>query len=151
MRAARLYFVRRLLNPISYGLSYTTFSLDDLHISASSMLTTSLQVRVSVSLKNEGNIAGSEVLQVYVSYPKMMLTTPVYQLRGFKKAQGVAPSASQRVELTIDKYGFSLWDESHHAWRISAGQYGIHVGFSSDFLPLVGFVEIPETFYWNGL
>lgn len=136
---------------ISYGLSYTKFALCDLQVSASSTFAATSQIKVSASLRNEGAIVGSEVLQVYVSYPDVGLTTPQYQLRGFKKARDVAPGTSQKVEVTLDKYAFSLWDESQHAWRVSAGRYGIHAGFSSDSLPLSGSIEIPDTFYWSGL
>ncbi|KAF9451230.1 glycoside hydrolase family 3 protein [Macrolepiota fuliginosa MF-IS2] len=139
------------LFPFGYGLSYTTFSLHDLQVSVPSALNVASQIKVSASLKNEGQIAGSEVLQIYVSYPDLGLATPRYQLRGFKKAQGVAPNASQKVEVTLNKYAFSLWDESQHTWRVNAGRYGIHAGFSSDNLPLTSFVEISETFYWSGL
>jgi beta-glucosidase len=91
------------------------------------------------------------VLQVYVSYPDAGLTTPQKQLRGFKKAHNVSPGSAQRLDVVLDKYSFSLWDEARHAWRVNAGRYEIHIGFSCDFLPLSGAIEIPSTFYWNGL
>lgn len=102
-------------------------------------------------VRNEGGVAGSEVLQVYVSYPGVGLTTPLKQLRGFKKARNVIPGSAERLEIALDKYSFSLWDESQNAWRVSTGFYGIHAGFNSDFLSLNGSVEINNTFYWNGL
>jgi beta-glucosidase len=110
------------------------------------------RITVSTSLKNEGQVAGSEVVQIYVSYPDDLgLTTPANQLRGFKKARDVAPGASQRLDIILDKYAFSLWDELRSAWRVSAGRYLIRAGFSSDALTLSTSVEISETFYWNGL
>jgi beta-glucosidase len=79
------------------------------------------------------------------------ITTPLKQLRGFKKARNVAPGSAQKLEVSLDKYAFSLWDEVRHAWRVSVGRYEIHVGFSSEHLPLSTSIEIPETFYWSGL
>lgn len=112
----------------------------------------SSRVTVSALLKNEGQVVGSEVVQIYVSYPvDLGLTTPVNQLRAFRKAHDVVPGASQKLDIILDKYAFSLWDELRSAWRVSAGQYLIHAGFSSDDLPLSASVEIPQTFYWNGL
>jgi len=102
-------------------------------------------------VKNEGDVAGSEVLQVYVSYPDVGLTTPFKQLRGFKKARNVIPGSAEGLEIILDRYSFSFWDESKSALKVKAGLYGIHAGFNCDLLPLDGSVEIKDTFYWNGL
>lgn len=139
------------LFPFGHGLSYTTFALSNLQVSMPTSFAPDSKVLVSATVKNEGNIAGSEVLQVYVSYPNVGLTTPLKQLRGFKKARDVAPGSSLGLDVTLDKYSFSLWDESRNAWRVSAGRYEIHAGSSSDSLPLSASVEIKETFYWSGL
>lgn len=104
------------------------------------------------TVRNEGQVVGSEVVQIYVSYPDDLgLTTPAIQLRGFKKAHDVAPGASQSVGTILDKYAFSLWDERQSAWRVSAGRYLVRLGFNSDALTLSAPVELSETFYWNGL
>ncbi|EKM82934.1 hypothetical protein AGABI1DRAFT_118340 [Agaricus bisporus var. burnettii JB137-S8] len=140
------------LFPFGHGLSYTAFSLNDLQVSMPSEFDASSRVTVSALLKNEGQVVGSEVVQIYVSYPvDLGLTTPVNQLRGFRKAHDVVPGASHKLDIILDKYAFSLWDELRSAWRVSAGQYLIHAGFSSDALPLSVSVEIPQTFFWNGL
>jgi len=86
-----------------------------------------------------------------VSYPDVGLTTPFKQLRGFKKARNVIPGSAEGLEIILDRYSFSFWDESKNAWKVKAGLYGIHAGFNCDLLPLDGSVEIKDTFYWNGV
>ncbi|KAL9714898.1 hypothetical protein Ac2012v2_001558 [Leucoagaricus gongylophorus] len=141
----------RPLFPFGHGLSYAKFSLSDFKIFVPTDFSSDSKVAISVLVRNEGGVAGSEVLQVYVSYPGVGLTTPLKQLRGFKKARNVIPGSAERLEIALDKYSFSLWDESQNAWRVSTGFYGIHAGFNSDFLSLNGSIEINNTFYWNGL
>lgn len=134
-----------------HGLSYTRFSFSDFKISAPTNFSPTSKVIISALVKNEGDVADSEVLQVYVSYPDVGLTTPFKQLRGFKKVRDVIPGSAEGLEMTLDKYSFSFWDESKNAWKVTAGLYGIHAGFNCDLLPLDGYVEIKDTFYWNGL
>ncbi|KXN87735.1 putative beta-glucosidase I [Leucoagaricus sp. SymC.cos] len=134
-----------------HGLSYTTFSLQKIEVSSSPDFGPDSSVVVSASIRNKGKVLGSEVMQVYVSYPDVGLTTPLKQLRGFKKAHNLAPGASQRLEVLLNKYAFSLWDESRNAWRVTTGNYDILVGFGSDNILLSQTIAIHETFYWRGL
>jgi len=111
----------------------------------------SVYLNASVTVKNEGGQAGSEVVQLYVSLPEIGVTTPKLQLRGFAKARLLKPGGSTKLTINLDKYAFSFWDESQNAWKLPAGKYGIHLGTSSDNLVLHDTFELPRSFIWNGL
>ncbi|KDR81345.1 hypothetical protein GALMADRAFT_221203 [Galerina marginata CBS 339.88] len=136
-----------------FGLSYTAFSLSDLVITPLGSCTDpeSLQLDVTVTVRNEGKRTGSEVVQLYVSLPETGLTTPKLQLKGFAKARHLEKGALVKLTIRLDKYAFSLWDEVDNVWHIPAGNYGLHIGPSSDNLLLNGSFKSTESFSWTGL
>lgn len=91
------------------------------------------------------------MVQVYVSLPDIGLTTPKYQLKGFAKALNLEKGESTEVNIRLDKYAFSFWDENEDVWQIAGGKHGIHVGTSSDNLVLEETFESVQSFTWSGL
>ncbi|KAL5511937.1 hypothetical protein ACEPAH_5156 [Sanghuangporus vaninii] len=141
-----------------HGLSYTTFEYSDLNISKPKVVASDgkkdLSVIVSVTVTNTGSVAGSETVQVYVAHPVTSALTQVpLALRTFKKLRDVKPGEKRIVELTLDKYAVSYWEERINAWTIESGEYMVHVGSSSESLPLrVPLVlQKSDVFEWNGL
>lgn len=110
-----------------------------------------LQVVVNVTVENTGEQMGSEVVQVYVTYPDIGLTTPTLQLKGFSKAHDIQGKQSKDVVIKLDKYAFSFWDETRKCWVVSAGKYVISVGSSSEELDLSVEVDLERSFQWQGL
>ena len=135
----------------SYGLSYTTFAMDNLQIGDVKTSTNDINVAVSVSVTNSGSMLGTEVVQLYVQYPSIGLTTPKLQLKGFAKTKPLSPGESATVTISLDKYACSYWDVEEHNWRVAPGEYTIFLGTSSADLPISGRVTIEEGFEWRGL
>lgn len=106
---------------------------------------------LEVTLKNVGNVKGSEVAQVYVTYPDAGYTTPSLQLKGFGKIHNVEPGKSETLSIQLDKYAISSWHEMSHSWVAEPGTYTIHVGFSSANLVLKEEVVLAKQFFWKGL
>src|SRR5690606_29950901 len=71
------------LYPFGYGLSYTTFSVGNLRVSAS-QVAAGESLEVSVDVTNTGKRAGDEVVQLYTHQYAYAVTRPVKELRGFK-------------------------------------------------------------------
>ena len=133
-------------------MSYTTFKFSDLLISPSSISKgADFALDVSVTVTNTGSVAGSEVVQVYISIPDIGLATPRLQLRGFAKARDIAPGESKTVTVTLDKYAVSWWDTRGQQWKAVPGTYGVHVGKSSTDMVLEGQFALEEGFTWVGL
>lgn len=109
-------------------------------------------LNATVTVTNTGNLAGSEVVQLYVSMPATSdVTHPPLLLRAFRKAKDLKPGQSEKVTLTLDKYAVSFWEERIERWVVEKGVYGVKVGSSSDELPLVGSFVLKKGFEWNGL
>ncbi|KAJ7489963.1 glycoside hydrolase family 3 protein [Mycena galericulata] len=134
-----------------FGLSYTTFSFSDLLVSDARFDTTGFTLSVAVTVKNDGPVAGSEVVQLYISYPDIGVTTPVYQLKGFAKAKDVSPGASRDLVINLDKYALAFWDSNQNAWTVSPGKYVLNVGASSADFRLQGELNWEQGFTWKGL
>ncbi len=118
------------LFPFGFGLSYTRFEFSKL----SSALRPDGNVAVHVTVTNQGNRAGAEVAQLYVSYPENADEPPL-QLRAFSKVK-LQPAESKQLEFILVPRAFSYWSVEDHAWKIAPGSYSIAAGSSSRDLPL---------------
>ncbi|GAB3274608.1 beta-glucosidase family protein [Kineosporia babensis] len=122
------------LFPFGFGLSYTTFELSGLQVSAPA----GAPVEVSATVTNTGERAGAEVVQVYLSFPEEAQQPP-RRLVGFQKVT-VEPGTTQTVSIIIDpdatNHPLSVWDDRARDFVIRPGEYGIHVGTSSASTPL---------------
>jgi beta-glucosidase len=109
------------LFPFGFGLSYGAIVFDDVQADAAG---------VTVTLANNGNRRGTEVVQVYVRAPESLVRRPDRELVGFAKV-GVDPGARETVRVELGATAFRYWDVGTHAWRTDPGRYEILVGASS--------------------
>jgi beta-glucosidase len=121
------------LFPFGFGLSYTTFSFDDLKLQAATAA--GATVAVSFDVTNTGSVAGAEVAQLYVSDPSAKASRPERELKGFEKVR-LIPGETKRLTLNLDARAFSYWDAAAHKWTIDPGKFIIRVGNSSENTPL---------------
>ena len=112
--------------PFGYGLSYTTFEYSNPVIVPGKKETT-----VTVDVKNTGNYAGKEVVQLYVTAPKGNLDKPAQELKAFTKTAELQPGETQTVTLLVKNEDLASFDEAQSAWVVDAGTYNFHVGASS--------------------
>lgn len=134
-----------------HGLSYTTFAYEAISVPSLSVTTPADTVQVSVKVTNTGKRVGSEVIQVYISLPKGNLTHPQNQLRGFAKVKDLAPGFTATVDINLDRYAMSYWDDINNCWTVDKGTYTLKVGGSSDKLPLETTFEVLKGYEWNGV
>ena len=120
--------------PFGFGLSYTTFELANLRLSAST-LTDSDNLTVSVDVTNSGVVAGKTVVQVYVHDRAAALVRPPKELKGFAKV-ALEPGETRTITLTLDPRAFAYFDPAYHTWVVEGGDFDILVGPSSADLSL---------------
>jgi beta-glucosidase len=113
------------LFPFGHGLGYTNFLYSDLTVTEASG-----RWRVTVTVKNVGERAGSDVIQVYVHDVVSTPYRPVKELKGFAKTR-LEPGASAQVTVELDRRAFAVWDLASRGWRVEAGDFDILVGASS--------------------
>ena len=89
------------LYPFGYGLSYTKFEYGDIKIS-SDKLTNNSTITASIKVKNVGDIAGYETVQLYIQDIKGSVVRPVKELKGFKKVK-LESGEEQDIEFVINE------------------------------------------------
>lgn len=120
--------------PFGFGLSYTTFSIENLQASQATAVAGDV-VRFSIEVKNMGSVAGAEVVQLYVTYPGSAVERSERDLKGFVKVM-LAPGASETVEIALPVNDLAYYDVAQSAWALEGLEHAIHVGTSSRDLPL---------------
>ena len=114
--------------PFGFGLSYTTFSTTDLKLDRTTV-SQSGRVRATATVTNTGDVAGDEVVQVYLHDPVSSMSQPVRRLRGFERVT-LAPGQSRRVTFTLDRSDFGFYD-NRGRFVVEPGQLEVYAGDSS--------------------
>jgi len=112
--------------PFGYGLSYTTFSISD-----ASLKPASDGFTVSATVKNTGDCAGAEVVQLYIADTEASVARPVRELKGFEKVF-LQPGESKKVQFRIGRDALSFFDADQHKWVAEAGEFHALLGTSSE-------------------
>lgn len=123
------YFDGDVLYPFGHGLSYTRFAYGRLSISEPVMKADG-QVTVSVQVRNEGDRAGDEVVQLYVSANNSRVVRPLKTLKGFRRIH-LDPGASETVSFELAAEELAFWDVTRERYCIESGEYCVMVGPSS--------------------
>lgn len=117
-----------------HGLSYTTFQLSNIRKSADEM-TQDGTMTFTINVKNTGNRAGAEVVQLYINDAVASVDRPYKELKGFEKVY-LEPGEAKDVNITIDVNALSFFDEAAHAFKAEPGEFTALVGNASDNLTL---------------
>jgi beta-glucosidase len=115
--------------PFGHGLSYTRFDISALRLDRST-LNPGETLTATVMVRNVGERAGSEVVQLYVSDVGATLSRPPQELKAFAKVH-LQPGEQREVSLTLDMRAFAAFDPSRASWWAEAGEFEIRVGRSS--------------------
>jgi beta-glucosidase len=120
------YFTGKPLYPFGHGLSYSTFSYSKLKMSSASVLAGET-LKISTTVRNTSRHDGDEVVQLYLSYPKLA-GAPLRALRGFQRVH-LKAGQSTAINFHLTKE-----DLSHvtleGARMVSAGTYQLSFGVS---------------------
>lgn len=135
-----MYSKQKPLYAFGYGLSYTTFAYEDLSLNAPKVNADG-EVHVSVRVKNTGNRAGDEVVQIYVQHLGSAVERPQLELKGFERVH-IESGATRNVEFNLKPHDLAYWDEAGHVWRIEKESIRVLAGGSSDKLPVQATLQV---------
>lgn len=127
------------LYPFGHGLSYTTFTYSDLHISPSHQGVQG-DIHVSCKIKNTGKIKGDEVVQLYLRDEISSVTTYTKVLRGLERIS-LKAGEEQTVHFRLRPQDLGLWDKNMN-FRVELGSFKVMLGASSTDIRLHGQFEI---------
>ena len=129
--------------PFGYGLSYTTFEYSDLQLSADRIKDTDT-LKVTLKVKNTGDRAGKEIVQLYVADKTGAACRPVKELKNFVKVE-LQPQEEKTVEMELDKRSFAWYNTQIHDWYAASGEYEILAAASSRDIRLKKTVYVEST------
>ena len=109
--------------PFGYGLSYSYFVYSKPVVKA-----TADGFVATVTVTNQGKVAGKEVVEVYVHAPEGGQEKPERELKAFTKTKLLAPGESQTVVVKVDNYDIASFNEATSAWEAPAGNYQVMFG-----------------------
>ena len=115
--------------PFGFGLSYTTFEYHDPRLSATTCKDVD-GLTVSVAVTNTGQVAGQEVVQVYVHDRQCKLARPPKELKGFAKV-ALEPGETKTVSIPLDFRAFAFWHPAHKQWITEDGEFDILIAASA--------------------
>ncbi|WP_243076467.1 glycoside hydrolase family 3 C-terminal domain-containing protein [Microbacterium sp. SS28] len=124
----RWYDARRMdvAFPFGHGLSYTTFAYGD----AAAVVDADGDVEVSVTVRNTGDRAGREVVQVYTSLPGSAVQRAPRELKTFASV-ALEAGESREVVLTVRRADLAYWHVRADRWVVEGGDYTVEVAASS--------------------
>ncbi|HIZ83676.1 MAG TPA: glycoside hydrolase family 3 C-terminal domain-containing protein [Firmicutes bacterium] len=119
-----------VMYPFGYGLSYTTFDIDNVKVANDAE-----NITVTADVTNTGDVAGKEVVQVYYSAPQGKLGNPAKELAAFQKTDLLEPGDTETVTMTYAIDDMASYDDTgktghKSAYILEAGDYNVYVGNS---------------------
>ena len=121
--------------PFGYGMSYTTFAYSDMAAD---------EQGVSLTVTNTGSVAGTEIVQLYISKKDGQIFRPVKELKGFARVT-LAPGEKQRITIALDDKAFRFWNVKANRWEIEGGEYELLVGASVEDIRLCEKISVQGT------
>ncbi len=111
-----------------FGLSYTTFEISPPELGSATMAMDD-ELTVTTTVKNTGERAGTEIVQLYVRDLVGSVTRPVKELKGFKRVE-LEPGAAETVVFTLTADDLAFYSRRER-WEAEPGDFVIFVGSSS--------------------
>ena len=111
--------------PFGFGLSYTEYSYKNIRVESDKE-----KIIASVDIVNVGDMAGEEIVQLYVGFENSSLDRPIKLLRGFKRVE-LNPKETKSVSIEVKKKDLSWYNSENNTWEIENITYTIYIGASS--------------------
>ncbi|MGD9049221.1 MAG: glycoside hydrolase family 3 C-terminal domain-containing protein, partial [Anaerolineae bacterium] len=127
----RYYEAKELpvLFPFGHGLSYTTFAYSNAQVSAKTFRDVD-GLTVTVDVTNTGQMAGKEIVQVYVRDRESGLVRPEKELKGFAKV-ALQPGETKSVAIKLDFRAFAYYHPEYKQWITEDGDFDILIAASA--------------------
>jgi len=120
-------FGKEVSYPFGYGLSYTTFEYGQPSVDFANGV-----YKVNVEVRNSGNVAGREVVELYAASPDSKAADrPEKELKAFAKTPILAAGETCTVTLTLNAADLASFDTPSSSWVVAGGNWNFLVGASS--------------------
>jgi len=111
--------------PFGFGLSYTSFSYRSLKVRRAQD-----RLDIEVAVRNDGEVAGDEITQLYIGFPGVQAKRPRKLLKAFARTQ-VPPGQTEIIHFQVALDDLRWWDLETRKWLLEPGAHKVYVGGSS--------------------
>jgi beta-glucosidase len=137
-----MYFKKKPLYPFGFGLSYTNFAYSQLKIEPGQVTPHKL-ANVTLEVKNTGTIAGADVVQMYVSFPKSTVKRPSEELAGFQRVV-LQAGETRKITIPLKPEDLEYWDTSSKQFVLENGKVDVKIGASSADIRLEKLINVSQ-------
>ncbi|MBQ7420963.1 MAG: glycoside hydrolase family 3 C-terminal domain-containing protein [Prevotella sp.] len=123
-----MYHHKTPLYPFGFGLSYTTYEYSNLKVSKN-ILKEGEEISVTFDVKNTGNRAGAEIVQLY-THANSSIERPIKELKGFDRIE-LQPGETKTVSLTLRHEQLSYYNMDNNTFDVEQGTVDVMIGASS--------------------
>jgi beta-glucosidase len=117
--------------PYGFGLSYTEFKISNAHFSQKDEY-----IEATCDVKNIGDLAGDEVIQLYAGYSQSQISRPVKALIGFTRVT-LEPNQTKKVTIRTPIKQLMWYNEEKRGWELEHIIYDMYIGTSSSINDLI--------------
>ncbi|HTF28670.1 MAG TPA: fibronectin type III-like domain-contianing protein, partial [Flavitalea sp.] len=116
------------LYPFGYGLSYTSFTYGDIKLNKS-VLSSASKITATITVTNNGDYDGDEVVQLYIQDLVGSITRPVKELKGFQKVM-LKKGESREISFPISIEDVKFFNHDLK-WVAEPGDFKVYIGPNS--------------------
>ncbi|MCQ2237646.1 MAG: glycoside hydrolase family 3 C-terminal domain-containing protein [Bacteroidaceae bacterium] len=124
--------------PFGFGLSYTNFAYSTPVVKVGK----DGGITATITVKNTGDVAGREAVQLYVTAPDGGMVKPESELKAFAKTKELQPGESQTLTMSCSPYYLSSFNEGASQWETAAGKYTVKFGANAQDIRATGSVVL---------
>lgn len=135
------YYITKDIKPLftfGYGLSYITFEYSDIYIDKP-VIREDETVIISITVKNTGDMAGKEIVQLYMHDNISEIPRPEIELKHFSKIS-IQPGEAKKVSFTLGFRDFAYFDVDLNRFAVESGTFTVFI--SGENLPLQTEIEV---------
>ena len=121
------YFDGKVLYPFGFGLSYSRFEYSNMTLTKEAD-----GIKVTVIVKNAGEVTADEVVQLYVHKESSRVKQPIRQLKGFDRVKNIIPGESREVTFFVKYKDLRYFDVISEELLLEEGDYTFMVGASAE-------------------
>jgi len=112
--------------PFGYGLSYSKFRYSDFDCNV-----TDEKIEISLSVTNESDIPGEDVIQIYIGKKASDIYRPIKELKAFKKSF-IGANTTERITIEVDIDDVKSYRDSTDSFELEDGEYEVYVALNTN-------------------
>ena len=114
--------------PFGYGLSYSKFAYSNFEYAVASE-----KINVALDIRNESNVDGEDVIQIYIGKKNSDIYRPIKELKAFAKVF-VKANETKRINIEVDIDDVKSYRDATDSFELESGEYEVYVALNTNLI-----------------